>query len=106
PGNEGGKRPAGRPGGMNRIPPGFPPGPGPVLRPGVGVVLGPAVFPAAPPPEPTGAGGPTFSPILRAPIGPARLSRDQIEVSLPGPVGSAVAAAGGRFLLLHVPKAK
>jgi hypothetical protein len=104
--NDAGRRLPGRPGVANPLPPGLPPRPGPGFRPGAGMGLHPASFPAAPPvPEP-GEGGPQFARIERAKIGPARLERDHSEIGLPGPVETAVAAAGGRYLLLHVPKVK
>lgn len=64
--------------------------------------VGPPAFP--PPPGHPAADVPRFAPVVPVPIAPARLARDRVEVSLPGPVDSVVVAGGGRYLLLHIPK--
>jgi hypothetical protein len=105
PGNERGNRPGAAPEWRNGIPPGAafqPPG-----APGA-----PALTPIGPRPPrviPAPGGAPTeppkFAPVVPLPIKPARFTGSRFEVSLPGPVESAVPAAGGRLLLLHAPKA-
>lgn len=50
--------------------------------------------------------GPKFVPIVPLPIAPPRLARGRDEIALPGPVESVAVAGGGRYLLLHIPRAK
>lgn len=65
-----------------------------------------AAPPAFPPlPGRAGGDGPKFAPVAPLAITPALLTRDRDEIPLPGPVESVAVAAGGRYLLLHVPKA-